>query len=78
MTQKQLVSADQVADLLGVAPSTLAKWRQTGEPDLPYVRINGRVRYRLEDVYDFIDDVAEVTDDDSSDDSDSDDEDEDD
>jgi predicted site-specific integrase-resolvase len=78
VTQKQLVSADQVADLLGVAPSTLAKWRQTGEPDLPYVRINGRVRYRLEDVYDFIDDVAEVTDDDSSDDSDSDDEDEDD
>jgi predicted site-specific integrase-resolvase len=78
VTQKQLLSADEVADMLGVATSTLAKWRQTGEPDLPYLRIMGHVRYRLEDIYDFIDDVAEVTEDDASDDNDSEDEDEDD
>jgi predicted site-specific integrase-resolvase len=57
MTTKQLLTTDDVADILDVAPSTLARWRQTGDPYLPFLRMNGRIRYRTEDVYDFLDDA---------------------
>jgi len=43
-----LLTPDQVSELLGVAKSTLAKWRCTGEKNLPYIRLggpNGPVRY---------------------------------
>ena len=68
MSAKHLLSVDDVAEMLGVAPSTLAKWRQTGQPDLPYLRINGRIRYRASDVEDFISDAEESDLDDEADD----------
>jgi hypothetical protein len=68
MTAEHLLSVDDVAEQLGVAPSTLAKWRQTGTPDLPYLRINGRIRYRASDVDDFINEALdEETEDDADD-----------
>jgi excisionase family DNA binding protein len=57
MTSEQLFSADQVAEILGVSPSTLARWRQTGEPDLPYLRLGGRIRYRASDLEEFLDEI---------------------
>jgi transcriptional regulator with XRE-family HTH domain len=68
MSRKHLLSVDDVAELLGIAPSTLSKWRQTGTPDLPYLRINGRIRYRASDVDEFIDDAEEAALDDEADD----------
>lgn len=70
MTTKHLLSAEDVADLLGIAPSTLAKWRQSGSPELPFVRIGGRVLYRPEDVEAFMEDAE--SDDDQDDEIDSD------
>jgi excisionase family DNA binding protein len=74
VTAARLLSPDQVADLIGVSTSTLAKWRQAGEPDLPYIRVAGRIRYRSSDVEAFIEDEDDG--DDDSDDDEFDDEDE--
>lgn len=57
MTKEQLYSPDDVAAMLGVSPSTLARWRQTGDPDLPYLRLGGRIRYRASDIQEFLDGI---------------------
>lgn len=75
MTTQQLLSADDVAEVLGVSTSTLAKWRQTGNPDLPFLRINGRVRYRETDLEQFL--AESESEDDADDEIDDDDEEED-
>jgi excisionase family DNA binding protein len=64
---KPLLTVDEVAAILRVAPSTLTEWRRTGEPDLPYVRINGRIRYRSEDVDEFLADAGSDDDDNEND-----------
>ena len=58
MTREQLYSPDDVAEILGVSPSTLARWRRAGDPDLPYLRLGDRIRYRSSDVQHFIDDMG--------------------
>ena len=58
MTTKLLYSAEDLAELLGVAPSTLARWRRTGDPDLPYVRLGNRIRYRASDIEKFLDEIG--------------------
>jgi excisionase family DNA binding protein len=65
MPTQRLLSAEQAADRLGIAPSTLARWRQIGSPELPFVRIGGRVLYRPDDVEAFMEatDSEEVDDD---------------
>jgi transposase len=57
MTTPQLLSPDDVAEILDVSTSTLAKWRQTGNPHLPFLRINGRIRYRETDIEQFLEDA---------------------
>lgn len=48
------VSPEEAAARLGVEPSTLANWRWAGRGPL-YVKIGGRVRYRLLDIAEFLD-----------------------
>lgn len=50
----KLLTPDQVADLLGVTPHTLAVWRCQRRYDLPYAKVGRAVRYRASDVADFI------------------------
>jgi len=69
---KPLLTVDEVAAVLRVAPSTLTEWRRTGDPDLPYLRINGRIRYRAEDVEQFLAEAGGDDDDEEDDDSDED------
>jgi excisionase family DNA binding protein len=45
-----LLTADQVAQMLGVSTDTLATWRSTGRYALPFLRIGARIRYRKQDV----------------------------
>lgn len=54
MSTQRLLSAEQAADRLGIAPSTLARWRRDASPELPFVRIGGRILYRPEDVEAFM------------------------
>ena len=52
--QTKLLTADQVADILGVTSHTLAVWRSTGRYALSYVKSGRLVRYREADILRFI------------------------
>ncbi len=49
-----LVSPDAVAKDLNITEGTLQVWRSTGRYDLPYIKIGGKVMYRITDVNNFI------------------------
>jgi hypothetical protein len=49
-----LVSPKAVAEDLNVTEGTLQVWRSTGRYDLPYIKIGGKVMYRISDVNKFI------------------------
>ena len=51
---RPLMNREQVAELLGVQPQTLAKWHVNGRVMLPVVYVGRSVRYRPEDVERFI------------------------
>ncbi|WP_425408222.1 helix-turn-helix transcriptional regulator [Hyphococcus sp.] len=52
----QLLTESEAADVLGVSPRTLSNWRcRGGGPD--YVKMGSKaIRYRLDDLNEFIDD----------------------
>lgn len=50
-----LMTTEEAARALRLAPDTLATWRSTREADLPYVKLGRAVRYRPEDVRAFVD-----------------------
>lgn len=52
--RRDLLSASEVADLLGVSISTLAIWRCTKRYPLPYLKVGRLVRYRRADVDQFL------------------------
>lgn len=49
-----LVPRKKAAVMLGVKAQTLAAWACTKRVNLPFVKIGGRVMYRLRDLIDFI------------------------
>ncbi len=49
-----LLSTEETAELLGVSVGTLANWRTKGVVALPFIRCEGRVRYRASDVRDYL------------------------
>ena len=51
---EKLLTPDEVADVLGVTPRTLTVWRSEKRYALPYVKSGRLVRYRADDVQDFI------------------------
>ena len=51
----RLLSPNEVAQVLGVKPKTLAEWRVNGVVGLQFCKIGARVRYRSEDVETYID-----------------------
>jgi excisionase family DNA binding protein len=48
MSAEPLLSARQVAELLGFSPATIVDWFEAGK--LPGFRIGGRLRFRLSEV----------------------------
>ena len=52
MTTDELMTPEQVAELVGVNTGTLANWRSDGKGPR-YVK-SGRIRYRKSDVWAFI------------------------
>ncbi len=51
---KKFLTPAETAEILGVTVGTLNVWRSTGRHDLPYFLLARRVKYRLEDVQNFI------------------------
>lgn len=54
-TPTNLLTPQDVSRLLGVSVETLNVWRATKRYPLPYVKTGRLVRYRLEDIFAFID-----------------------
>jgi excisionase family DNA binding protein len=54
MELTRLLTPQETAGLLGIAVETLNIWRCTRRVVLPYVKVGRRVRYRVEDVGQFI------------------------
>jgi len=54
-----LIDTDTAAQLLSIQPSTLAKWRSTGEHHIQFVRIGRSVRYRTCDLRHWIESNSE-------------------
>jgi len=50
----ELISADDAAKFLGVSAGTLAVWRSTKRYFLPYIKVGHLVRYRQNDLSEFI------------------------
>ncbi|NCB64273.1 MAG: DNA-binding protein [Clostridia bacterium] len=50
-----LLTEKQAANFLGLSPATLQAWRTTGRVRLEYRKIGRAVRYRLEDLKNFVD-----------------------
>ena len=48
MTPERLLTARQLAELLGFAPGTIVDWAEAGK--LPCYRIGGRLRFRADEV----------------------------
>ena len=45
-----LITAKQTAAEIGVAEATLSYWRTTGAQRIPYIKVGGRVMYRISDL----------------------------
>lgn len=54
--QKQLglLTTEELAANLRVHPETLNAGRRSGAIKIPFIKIGGSVRYRIEDVYHFL------------------------
>ena len=48
-----LLSPEQVAELTGLSPETLAQWRSQRR-GIPYLKIGRKVRYDLSDVHEYL------------------------
>jgi len=52
--RKKLLTRNETAELLGIQPGTLSVWACERRYALPYVKIGSSVRYRIEDIDEFI------------------------
>jgi len=52
----KLLTKDEVAEMLGVKPSTIYQW--THEGFIPYVKIKNLVRFRQNDIDKWLEDMA--------------------
>lgn len=50
----ELLTRQQAADYLQVAPQTLAVWATAKRYHLPYIKVGSRVRYRRDDLDKFL------------------------
>ena len=48
MTPERLLTARQLAEILGFAPGTIVDWAEAGK--VPSYRIGGRLRFRADEV----------------------------
>lgn len=58
---EQLLTRTQAAKILGLKPTTLAKWHAQGTHGLPFVKCGGSIRYRQSDLEQWINERADTT-----------------
>ena len=52
MVMERLITARDVAEMLGFAPGTIVDWAEAGK--LPAYKIGGRLRFRLSEIEAFV------------------------
>lgn len=52
--QSNLLTNEEAAEYLGVASNSLAVWRTTKRYAIPYVKVGRLVKYRLQDLEEFL------------------------
>jgi excisionase family DNA binding protein len=50
----KLMTRKELAEMLGLSPATLARWKWAGEDSPPCIKIGKSVRYRREDVMEWL------------------------
>lgn len=50
-----LLTDEELAKFLKISPGTLRHYRSSGTEHIPYVRVGGAIRYRIEDVTAYLD-----------------------
>ena len=53
-TSNNMLTVKQAAEYLGIKPGTLNVWRCTKAVGVPYVQVGKCVRYKVQDLDDFI------------------------
>ncbi|MCH8243904.1 MAG: helix-turn-helix domain-containing protein [Planctomycetes bacterium] len=53
-TQSNLLTREQAGEYLGIRGQTLAAWSSTGRYAVPYIRVGRSIRYRREDLDDWL------------------------
>jgi hypothetical protein len=53
---KQLANNSAAANHIGIAAATLQYWRTTGSQKIPFIKVGGRVMYRISDLDKWLDD----------------------
>lgn len=53
-TRQELLTRQEAAEYLGVQPQTLAVWACTKRYAIPFIRVGHSVRYRLQDLNDWL------------------------
>jgi predicted site-specific integrase-resolvase len=51
-----LANNSVAADYIGVAAATLQYWRTTGSQKIPFIKVGGRVMYRISDLEQWLED----------------------
>lgn len=54
MATTELRNTKQAAEYLGLQPRTLDKWRSSQTYPLKFVKVGGRIRYRIADLEEFL------------------------
>lgn len=54
LESERLLDSQQAADFLGIRQQTLAVWRSTKRYPLPSVKVGRLVKYRLDDLREFV------------------------
>ena len=52
---QQLANNSKAAERLGIAAATLQYWRTTGAQKIPFIKVGGRVMYRISDLEKWLD-----------------------
>jgi excisionase family DNA binding protein len=50
VADKEILTPTEAAQIIGVKEQTLAKWRQFGRHNLPYIKSGKVIRYRRKDI----------------------------
>jgi hypothetical protein len=51
---RETLTIQEAAETLGLSARTLARWRNERQPRIPYVSLDGIIRYRVDDIERFL------------------------